>query len=33
MAAEQQLECAGGIEPTPFVTVRVTVADNGNVSL
>ncbi|KAL7441112.1 hypothetical protein ACHAXH_008473 [Discostella pseudostelligera] len=31
MAAEQQLECAGGIEPTPFVTVRVTVADNGNV--
>lgn len=31
MAAELQLECAGGIEPTPFVTVRVTVADNGNV--
>jgi nuclear protein localization family protein 4 len=31
MAAELQLECAGGIEPTPFVTVRVTVADDGNV--
>ena len=31
MAAELQLECAGGIEPTPFVTVRVTVGDEGNV--
>ena len=24
MAAEMQLECAGGIEPTPFVTVKVS---------
>ncbi len=32
MAAEMQLECAGGIEPTPFVTVKVTVGDDGNVS-
>mmetsp|Transcript_15663 Transcript_15663/g.33071 ORF Transcript_15663/g.33071 Transcript_15663/m.33071 type:complete len:504 (+) Transcript_15663:63-1574(+) len=31
MAAELQLESAGGIEPTPFVTVRVTVGDDGNV--
>ena len=31
MAAELQLECAGGIEPTPFVTIRVTVDDDGNV--
>lgn len=31
MAAELQLESAGGIEPTPFVTVRVTVDDDGNV--
>ena len=31
MAAELQLESAGGIEPTPFVTVRVTVNDEGNV--
>eukprot|EP00571_Detonula_confervacea_P008544 CAMPEP_0172315746 /NCGR_PEP_ID=MMETSP1058-20130122/26143_1 /TAXON_ID=83371 /ORGANISM="Detonula confervacea, Strain CCMP 353" /LENGTH=515 /DNA_ID=CAMNT_0013029899 /DNA_START=34 /DNA_END=1581 /DNA_ORIENTATION=+ len=31
MAAELQLECAGGIEATPFVTVRVTVGDDGNV--
>jgi nuclear protein localization family protein 4 len=31
-AAELQLECAGGIEPTPFVTVKVTVGDDGNVS-
>lgn len=32
MAAELQLESAGGIEPTPFVTVRVTVGDDGNVA-
>jgi nuclear protein localization family protein 4 len=32
MAAELQLECAGGIEPTPFVTVKVTAGDDGNVS-
>ncbi|KAL9191143.1 hypothetical protein ACHAXT_000849 [Thalassiosira profunda] len=31
MAAELQLESAGGVEPTPFVTVRVTVDDDGNV--
>jgi len=31
MAAEQQLECAGGISETPFVTIRVTVGDDGNV--
>ena len=31
MAAENQLECAGSIEPTPFVTIRVTVDDDGNV--
>jgi len=31
MAAELQLESAGGVEPTPFVTVRVTVSDDGNV--
>ncbi len=31
-AAELQLECAGGIESTPFVTVKVTVGDDGNVS-
>ena len=31
MAAELQLESAGEIEPTPFVTVRVTVGDDGNV--
>lgn len=30
-AAEFQLEAAGGVEPTPFVTVRVTVGDDGNV--
>lgn len=28
-AAEQQLECAGGIEDTPFVTVRVTVDEDS----
>jgi nuclear protein localization family protein 4 len=32
MAAELQLESAGGVEPTPFVTVKVTVGDDGNVS-
>ena len=31
MAAELQLECAQGVEETPFVTVRVTVGDDGNV--
>ena len=34
LAAELQLEAAGGIdEDTPFVTVKVTVADDGNVSV
>ena len=32
MAAEYQLEAAGGVEPTPFVSVKVTVGDDGNVS-
>lgn len=32
MAAELQLESAGGIEPTPFVTIKVTAGDDGNVS-
>lgn len=32
MTAEFQIECAGGIEPTPFVTVKVTAGDDGNVS-
>ena len=32
MAAEFQLEAAGGVEPTPFVSVKVTVGDDGNVS-
>mmetsp|Transcript_16716 Transcript_16716/g.26034 ORF Transcript_16716/g.26034 Transcript_16716/m.26034 type:complete len:513 (+) Transcript_16716:224-1762(+) len=31
MAAELQLECAQGVEETPFVTVRCTVGDDGNV--
>jgi nuclear protein localization protein 4 homolog len=31
MAAELQIEAADGIEETPFVTVRVTVGDDGNV--
>eukprot|EP00577_Skeletonema_sp_RCC1716_P011235 CAMPEP_0113388852 /NCGR_PEP_ID=MMETSP0013_2-20120614/9305_1 /TAXON_ID=2843 ORGANISM="Skeletonema costatum, Strain 1716" /NCGR_SAMPLE_ID=MMETSP0013_2 /ASSEMBLY_ACC=CAM_ASM_000158 /LENGTH=511 /DNA_ID=CAMNT_0000271871 /DNA_START=97 /DNA_END=1632 /DNA_ORIENTATION=+ /assembly_acc=CAM_ASM_000158 len=31
MAAELQLECAQGVEETPFVTVRCTVGDEGNV--
>lgn len=29
MAAEFQLEAADGVRPTPFVTVKVTVADDG----
>ena len=33
MAAELQLESAGGVEPTPFVTIRVTVGDDGNVAV
>lgn len=33
MAAELQLESAGGVEETPFVTVRVTVNDEGNVAV
>lgn len=33
MAAELQLECAQGVEETPFVTVKVTVGDDGNASL
>ena len=32
MAAEFQLEAAGGVEPTPFVSVKATVGDDGNVS-
>lgn len=33
MAAELQLEAAGGVEETPFVTVKVTVGDDGNASV
>lgn len=33
MAAELQLEAAGGVEETPFVTVKVTTGDDGNVSV
>jgi len=33
MAAELQLEAAGGIEETPFVTIKVTVGDDGNASV
>jgi nuclear protein localization family protein 4 len=33
MAAEMQLEAAGGIEDTPFVTVKVTTGEDGNVSV
>jgi nuclear protein localization family protein 4 len=33
MAAEMQLEAAGGIEETPFVTVKVTTGEDGNVSV
>lgn len=32
MAAELQIECAEGVEETPFVTVKVTAGDDGNVS-
>ena len=32
MATEMQLEAADGVEPTPFVTVKVTIGDDGNVS-
>mmetsp|Transcript_12430 Transcript_12430/g.20610 ORF Transcript_12430/g.20610 Transcript_12430/m.20610 type:complete len:444 (+) Transcript_12430:118-1449(+) len=33
MAAELQLEAAGGVEDTPFVTVKVTQGDDGNTSV
>merc|ERR1712194_790075 len=33
MAAELQLEAAEGIEETPFVTVKVTKGNDGNVSV
>lgn len=33
MAAELQLEAAGGVEDTPFVTVKVTMGDDGNASV
>jgi len=33
MAGEFQLEAAGGIEETPFVTVKVTQGQDGNVSV
>lgn len=33
MAAELQLEAAGGVEETPFVTVKVTQGQDGNVSV
>ena len=33
MAAELQLEAAGGVEETPFVTVKVTRGNDGNVSV
>jgi len=32
MAAELQIECADGLHETPFVTVKVTAGDDGNVS-
>lgn len=32
MAAEFQLDAAQGVEATPFVTVKVTVGDDGNVA-
>ena len=32
LAAELQIESAGGVEETPFVTVKVTAGDDGNVS-
>lgn len=31
--AEQQLECANGVEDTPFVTVKVTLTDDGNLNV
>ena len=33
MAAEFQLEAAGGVEETPFVTVKVSPGEDGNVSV
>jgi len=33
MAAEMQLEAADGVRETPFVTVKVTTSDDGNVSV
>lgn len=33
MAAELQLEAAGGVEDTPFITVKVTVGDDGDTSM
>jgi nuclear protein localization family protein 4 len=33
MAAELQLEAAGGVEDTPFCTVKVTTGKDGNVSV
>jgi nuclear protein localization family protein 4 len=33
MAAEMQLEAAGGVEDTPYVTVKVTTGEDGNVSV
>mmetsp|Transcript_28985 Transcript_28985/g.70006 ORF Transcript_28985/g.70006 Transcript_28985/m.70006 type:complete len:464 (-) Transcript_28985:72-1463(-) len=33
MAAEMQLEAVGGVNETPFVTVKVTASDDGNVSV
>ncbi len=33
MAAEFQLEAAGGIAETPFVTVKVTLGDDGNAAV
>jgi nuclear protein localization protein 4 homolog len=33
MTAELQLEAAGGVEETPFVTVKVTTGKDGNVSV
>ncbi len=32
MAAELQLEAADGVQPTPFVTIKVTVADDAHAS-
>lgn len=33
MAAELQLEAAGGVEETPFCTIKVTTGEDGNVSV